>query len=295
MDAADLKIFAAVARTGSMNKATAVLHTVQSNVTARIQALEAELGCKLFERNPRGAVLTPAGRRLLPFAARAVHLFADAKRAAADDGTPSGALVIGSLESTAAVHLAPIFAEFVAANPAVDLTLKTGTTCELVEQVLDRQIDGAFVCGPVMHPHLLVEPFVQEELVILTGPSILQFGDLLAKPDFRIIVLRAGCSYRLRLEAMLAQRGIVGIRVCELGTLETIFACVSAGLGVTMLPKAMLGSVWPKMRVRSHPLPDGEGLVETVFIRHRESYAASALRSFLDLSRPARGQLGAAE
>jgi hypothetical protein len=35
--------------------------------------------------------------------------------------------------------------------------------------------------------------------------------------------------------------------------------------------------------------------VETVFIRHRESYTASALRSFLDLSRPARGQLGAAE
>src|SRR5262249_60638323 len=96
MDAADLRIFEAVARTGSMNKATAVLHTVQSNVTARIQALEAELGCKLFERNPRGAVLTPAGRRLLPFARRAVHLLAGAQRAAAHDGTPPGALVVGS-------------------------------------------------------------------------------------------------------------------------------------------------------------------------------------------------------
>jgi len=32
-----------------------------------------------------------------------------------------------------------------------------------------------------------------------------------------------------------------------------------------------------------------------VFIRHRESYTSSALRSFLELSRPARGQLGAAE
>jgi hypothetical protein len=62
-----------------------------------------------------------------------------------------------------------------------------------------------------------------------------------------------------------------------------------------LLPKAMLGSVWPKTRVRSHPLPDGEGLVETVFIRHRESYTSSALRSFLELSRPAREQLGAAE
>jgi DNA-binding transcriptional LysR family regulator len=133
-----------------------------------------------------------------------------------DDGTPSGALVIGSLESTAAIHLAPMLARFVAANPAVDLTLKTGTTCELVEQVLDRQIDGALVCGPVNHPHLLVEPFVQEELVILTGPGVVDFGDLTQWPGLRIIVLKAGCSYWLRLEAMLARRGIVGARISEL-------------------------------------------------------------------------------
>jgi DNA-binding transcriptional LysR family regulator len=115
-------------------------------------------------------------------------------------------------------------------------TLKTGTTWELVEQVLNRQIDGAFVCGPVTHPHLVVEPFVQEELVILTGPSISRFDDLLAKPDFPFIVLRL--DVRIGFGWRRCWRGIVGIRICEQGTLETIFACVSAGLGVTLLPKA---------------------------------------------------------
>ena len=63
---------------------------VQSNVTARIRQLEDELGTALFRRSRSGVVLTPAGRRLLPYAARIAGLLADAKRAVADDGHPSG-------------------------------------------------------------------------------------------------------------------------------------------------------------------------------------------------------------
>lgn len=287
MDAADLRVFQSVAGTGSMNRAAIELNTVQSNVTARIKALEDELGFALFERTNRGVTLTPAGRRLLPFAARAARLLDDAKRAVADEGTPAGTLVVGSLETTAALRLSPILAEFAATYPAVDLSLRTGTSCELVDQVLDRSLEGAFVCGPVNHPDLLVEPFVREELVVLTSPAIADFEILAAKPDLKIIVLRAGCSYRLHLEALLARRGIVGVRQLEFGTLEAIISCVSAGLGVTLLPSGLLGSVWKPGRVRMHPLPDHEKWVDTVFIRHREAYASSALRAFLDIARPA--------
>jgi DNA-binding transcriptional LysR family regulator len=286
MDAADLRVFQSVAVTGSMNKAALELNTVQSNITARIKSLEDEVGFALFERTNRGVTLTAAGRRLLPFAARAARLLDDARRAVADEGTPSGALVVGSLETTAALRLSPILAEFAATYPAVDLSLRTGTSCELVDQVLDRSLEGAYVCGPVNHPDLLVEPFVREELVILTAPAVADFEILAAKPDLKIVVLRAGCSYRLRLEAMLARRGIVGVRQLEFGTLEAIISCVGAGLGVTLLPRALLGSVWEHGRVRIHPLPDDEGWVDTVFIRHREAYDSSALRAFLDIARP---------
>jgi DNA-binding transcriptional LysR family regulator len=196
-------------------------------------------------------------------------------------------LTIGSLDTTAALHLSPVLAGYVAAYPAVDLSLRTGTTCELVEQVLDRRLDGAYVCGPANHPDLQVEPFVREELVILTTPAITSFEALSRKPDLKIVVLKAGCSYRLQLEAMLARRGIVGVRQLEFGTIEAIMACVSAGVGVTLLPRALLGSVWERGRLRIHPLPNDEGQVETVFIRHREAFASSALRAFMDMARPA--------
>src|SRR3954451_5738417 len=99
MDAADLKLFEAVARLGGMNRAATELNTVQSNVTARIQALEADIGGALFHRPSRGVSLTPAGSRLLPYADRVARLLADAQHAARDDGHPRGLLTIGSLET----------------------------------------------------------------------------------------------------------------------------------------------------------------------------------------------------
>ncbi|NJM35197.1 MAG: LysR family transcriptional regulator, partial [Rhodomicrobium sp.] len=86
MDASDLRIFEAVARLGGMNRAAAELNTVQSNVTARIRALEDELGLPLFRRSSRGVSLTAAGERLLPYAKRIAELLSEAARAARDDG-----------------------------------------------------------------------------------------------------------------------------------------------------------------------------------------------------------------
>src|SRR4051794_40764840 len=100
MDAADLRVFEAVARLGGIGRAAQELHTVQSNVTTRIRLLEQELGTRLFDRHARGVSITAAGRRLLPYAAEVSDLLARARQAAMDDGTPKGQLAIGTLETT---------------------------------------------------------------------------------------------------------------------------------------------------------------------------------------------------
>lgn len=293
MDASDLRIFAAVARHGGMNRAAAALHTVQSNVTARVRALEDEVGTALFVRHSRGVDLTPAGRRLLPYAERIAHLLADARRAARDDGAPAGPLAVGSLESTAALRLSPVLSAYVARHPAVDLVLRTGTTAELVAAVLAREIEGAFVCGPVDHPELAEETVFREELALLTAPAVRSVNALARAPDARIVVLRAGCSYRQRLEEILARRGVVNLRRLEFGTLDAILACVAAGLGVTLLPKAIAEKAARAGRIALHALPAKDATVATVFVRRRDSHLSSALVAFLEAARPARGRAAA--
>ena len=296
MDVVDLKFFEAVARLGGMNRAAAELNTVQSNVTARIKALEVDVGCPLFERRPRGVVLTAAGRRLMPYAVRAMRLIADARCAARDDGSPRGLLTIGSLETTAALRLTPLLAGYAANYPHVDLVLRTGTTRELVAATLEQSFDGAFVCGPVGRPELHEEVVFREELSLLAGPSVSSLDEALGGTsgigEVRAVVLRAGCSYRQRLETLLARRSITVGRYLEFGTLEAIFGCVAAGLGITLLSRALLGSVWTTDRVSVHSLPPAEARVETVFIRRRDAFTSSALKAFLET---AKGLLEAAE
>ncbi len=285
MDASDLRVFEAVARLGGMSRAALELNTVQSNVSARIQLLEEELGTPLFQRQSRGVSLTDAGRVLLPYASNVLGTLRDARRAVADDGIPKGRLTIGSLETTAGSRLSPLLSRYVKAHPDVDLVLRTGTTCELTQAVLASRLEGAFVCGPVGHPELVEDVIFREQLVILTAPSFRSLEDALRGSDPRIIVLRAGCSYRELLEKMLDKRGFPEPRQLEFGTLEAIFGCVEAGLGLTLLPKSLIGPVFREGRVAVHELPPEEALVETMFIRHRDSFFSSALAAFLQLAK----------
>jgi LysR family transcriptional regulator, cell division regulator len=285
MDAADLKVFEAVARLGGMNRAAVELNTVQSNITARIQALEADIGSMLLERHSRGVTLTQAGQRLLPYADKVARLLDDARRAARDDGAPRGVLTIGSLETTAALRLTPLLTRYATDNPAVDLVLRTGTTCELVGDTLGQRGDGAFVCGPVAHPELEEQVMFREELVLLAAPGVASLSAALTTGEVRLVVLRAGCSYRQMLQTLLVRRGIVVQRLLEFGTLEAIFGCITAGLGITLLPRALVGGVCDAGRVSMHALPPEDAMVETVFIRRRDRFTSSALHAFLTCMR----------
>ncbi len=294
MDSADLRVFEAVARTGGIGRAAQELHTVQSNVTTRIRLLEQELGTPLFVRHSRGVSLTPAGRRLLPYAERLRDLLAQARRAVADDGTPQGPLLLGSLETAAALRLPRILADFAQAHPAVDLSLTTGTTAELVDQVLQSRLDGALVVGPVHHPELTETAVFHEEMVLVTPRDIAGWDDLPRRPGLKIVVFRAGCSYRAQLEAVLAERGVVGVRRIEFGTLEGILGCVAAGIGVTMLPRGVIDVAWRNGPLALHPLPESQRWADTVFIRRTDAFPSSAVAAFLDLACPAPLQVASA-
>ena len=286
MDAGDLAVFAAAAKTGGITRAAETLHTVQSNVTQRIRRLEAELGVPLFNRHARGVTLTSAGAQLLPYAERSGRLLTEAKQAAADGTTARGRIAIGALESATAVRLPPVLAAYGAACPDVDIEIDTGTTAALVDAVLARRLEAAFVAGTVSHPELLAVPMVEEELVVVTAPWVDELDDLDAAgaPPLKLIVFRAGCSYRTRLETLLAERGIVNARRLEFGTLDGIIGCVGAGIGITMLPRIVVTKAAREDRVALHRLPADAARIETVLIRRHDIFVSTALTRFIEIA-----------
>ncbi|TWB58313.1 DNA-binding transcriptional LysR family regulator [Rhizobium sp. ERR 922] len=288
MDLSDLRVFEAVSRHGSMNRAAQELHTVQSNVTARIRALEEELGVSLFQRHARGVSTTPAGQRILPFVGRITKLLADARTAARDDGEPAGTLSLGSLETTTALRLSPLLGQFAKTYPQVRLVVATGTTRRLIDDVVSCRVEGAFVAGPVSHPDLEQEVIFKEELVLVTSPAIRGMEDLAGIVDLKTIVFQIGCSYRQRLESLLADMGIVTSKPLEFGSLDTIVSCVSAGVGITLLPKGVVAATVREGRVAIHELPPERSLVDTLFVRRKDAYTSSAMTALLDMIRSTR-------
>ena len=281
MELTDLLTFSAVARTGGITRAAEELNTVQSNVTQRVKALEAEIGTALFERHSRGMTLTGAGRRLLPYAQRMAALSREALLAARDDGEPKVPLNIGSMETTAAVRLPALLAGFHRRFPAVKLSLRTSTTADLVAAVLDGSLDGAFVAGPIEHADLVSTVAFREELVLVTARHIKSLKELRAatpQSGPTALVFRTGCTYRQRLEQVLTEFGWPSAIRFELGTLDGMVGCVAAGMGVTLLPRAVVGR---NDNVRVHALDPAQAQVETLFITRRAAHDYSALRGFI--------------
>lgn len=99
-----LKVFAAVARCGSVTHASGALQRAQSAVSRSIKELEASLGTELFERHPRGLLLTDFGRTLLHRTDIAFKEMQQAKNLLAQHHAGGGARLLNAPVFTLSVH-----------------------------------------------------------------------------------------------------------------------------------------------------------------------------------------------
>jgi DNA-binding transcriptional LysR family regulator len=280
-----LKIFCAVAELGSFTAAAVAVNTVQSNVTMRVKELEAELNRELFIRKKTGVILTSAGETFLGYARRILQLTEESRNALMDDGVPSGSLRLGSMETTAAIRLPPVLTGYRAQYPDVQLSLLTGTTAELIKAIENHRLDGAFVGGFHQNPALTQEEIFSEELVLLSSSQFDSLPKLIEHmPTQTVLVFRTGCFYRSTLDHWFYQVGVVPGQIMEMGTLDGILSCVAAGMGVTLLPKAIAESCSVRHALRCHTLPAEFANVSTVFIRRKDSMITSAMSAFIDLA-----------
>ncbi|MCW8881383.1 MAG: LysR family transcriptional regulator [Sedimenticola sp.] len=276
MEVSSLRIFLSVADTGGISAAAEKLHYVQSNVTARIKKLEEELGAALFVRQSRGMSLTAAGRVLRDYAERILRLelqATDAVRGTIENG---GSIRLGSMETTMAIRLPAILKELHAQMPSAEITVSTGRTEGLIRDVLEHRLDCAYVGGPVEHPEIESRVAFEEELVLVTSKEAVQQNVLL--------VFRTGCVYRARAEQWLREEGLLPYSLMEYGTLEGILGCVDAGLGCTLMPKAVVERSAFRVDVDISPIPAHIAMIQTLLIRRRDTPLSGAMRKLDQLT-----------
>lgn len=283
MDLSDLRIFRAVVEEGGITRAAERLHRVQSNVTTRIRQLEDDLGVDLFTRHGKRLHLAPAGHILVDYADKLLAL-ADEARDAVQDSHPRGTLRIGSMESTAAVRLPSVLAEYGLKYPDVTLELRTGTPGQMAAAILAGEVDAAFVAEPIADtPFDKLTVFV-EPLVIISAKNAAAFGPDSQAPN-SVIVFENGCPHRVRLDQWYASRGEMPGRTIELSSYHAMIGCVAAGMGIALLPKSVLETFPECKRLQIHELPEGQDTAETVLI-WRKGVESPKTRALTDIFEP---------
>lgn len=276
MEIKDLLIFQSVARNGSISKAADELNYVQSHVTARIKSIELSLNTKVFDRHSRGTTLNSEGRRLLIHSEKILFMVEEMHKEFQDSANPSGSLEIGTVETV--MKLPMILSTYHRNCPNVELTLKTGVNNDLINGVLERKLDGAFVTGFGKHPEIEQIEVFKEELVLIADSKRVSYDDLKNRP---LLVFNTGCSYRARLESWLSDSGIVNPKVMEFGTLETILGSVIAGLGISLVPKSTVRYLKLAGDIQCYPVSKEYRDISTVFIRQADTYLTNTMQKFI--------------
>jgi LysR family transcriptional regulator, transcriptional activator of the cysJI operon len=235
-----LTVFRKVAEQLSFRKAAEGLYLTQPAVSLQIKALEEELGVILFDRNGSHVVLTPAGAVLLKHADESARLLQEVRHAMASfSGTQSGVLTLGASTTIAQYVLPRLLSEFCALNPRVRPTLMSGNTEQIVKAIEEEKISLGFIEGPPRSRHLILQPFLEDELVLL-APATHEWAeqkeiapeDLTAAP---LLMRERGSGTRhiieLALERHHLRRSSLNV-VMELDSTEAIKSAVEAGLGV---------------------------------------------------------------
>ncbi len=276
MEFKDLQIFQSVSEHGSISRAAKSLNYVQSYVTARIKALEAELNTQLFLRHRKGTTLTSEGKKLEGYAEQIMKTMDDINKAFHDTDEPSGRLNIGTVETI--TRLPDVLSMYRRSYPDVSLSIDSDVTDKIVGKVADKKLDCAFVAGLVSHPSINKAELFKEKLMLVYSDKAATEDDL---KDMPMLVFKEGCKYRRNLERWLNDENVEEAAIVEFGTLETIIGSIKSGLGISLVPESTVKGDLERGELYGYELSSKYSEISTDFIWHKESYMTTAMNKFL--------------
>ena len=243
---AHLESFVEVARRENVSRAAEALFLTQPAITARLKALERDLGVELFVRSSRGMKLSDAGRAFLPYAERTLTTVDEGRQLVANlrQGT-FGALVIAAAPAVSTYVLPDILRVFRTTHPHVRLGVRTGHTEEVLEMVL-RADAHVGIGRPIRHPDIELIPVLDDEMLLVVSArhpfarrGKVRMDDLAAE---RLILFDRTSSYHDLTSSLFRQAGVVPASTLELDNVEAAKKMVQQGLGVALLPRMALAS-----------------------------------------------------
>jgi DNA-binding transcriptional LysR family regulator len=159
-----------------------------------------------------------------------------------------------------------VLAELVRRYPEMTLELRSGHTHLLAPAVMRGELDAALLAEPIADAHFDKAPIYNEELVIVAAAGHAPIASPADARPASVLTFEHGCPYRKRLEDWFAAHRQMPERVVEMSSHHAMLGCAVAGMGITLMPRAVLKTFPDAHLLSVHPLPPEISYAQTVLI-----------------------------
>ncbi|MEI2416414.1 LysR family transcriptional regulator [Orrella sp. JC864] len=288
MELRTLRAYVEVVRQGGFSQAAKAVHATQPTISKAVRALEDELGVILLERLPGQPIrMTAAGE--------AVYRRAQALLAERDDllkeldelrGFKRGELRLGLPPLGSSVLFAPLFAQYRARFPGIDIRLVEHGSKRLEEMLQAGDIELAASLLPVP-PQFEWQAVSREPLVVALphdhALAAASHATMKALADSPFILFDSGFALNPIILAACQRSGFAPTVAARSGQIDFIIALVAARLGVAFLPR-MIAEQHPHPGVRYVPLEEPDTVWHMVLVWRQGGYLSHAALAWLALA-----------
>ncbi|SFD90035.1 DNA-binding transcriptional regulator, LysR family [Lentibacillus persicus] len=288
-----LKTFIVVAEKNSFSEAAKILYVTQPTITSQIKSLEEELNTKLFERTTKKVALTQSAKILLKYAREIVQMNDAARKEITDmERTTYGDLGMGCSLTIGEYILPEFLKQFKEMYPLIQIQVNIANSQAIISSIKDQLIDVGLIETPIEDEQICLEPFLEDELVLIAAPDYFPEVDnyltIEQVKNAPLIFREEGSGTRSVVNHYMEKAGLTKNDlqiVMELGSTEAIKAAVESGLGVSFISKNAIKKEQKLGLLKAYSISEIK-LKRSFYIAHRKKHVLkSTTELFLDTLR----------
>jgi len=287
VDFGQVEAFLQVAQHHSFSRAAEVLQLTQPSITARIQALERELGEELFERGGRGVSLTDAGNAFRPYVERLLQTLQEGRDAVEEvRNIQLGSLRLGSAITISTYVLPGILHRFCQGFPGVDVFIRTGRSEQVLSMLLSDEVHVGLVRS-LANAEVETIDLYEDEIVLVAPPEHrfaasrrTRIAEAAGEPN---VLFDRGSSYYGLINNFFRQAGVIPNVAMELDSLEATKRMVEVGLGIALIPLVTVERELSAGTLVKVDIVDAEPIkrpISLIYRRHRKR--PRTVQAFID-------------
>ena len=237
IDISDIRSFVSVAELKSITAAAHKLNYLQSNMTAKIKKIENHYKKQLFIRKPKGVELTAAGMHLYAQYKKMLFTWEETENKIYQQ---ENYLRFGTNTSLGGMRFYSSFSQLYEAYPDLSITMKTGATSYIEDEILNGNLDIAYVLGYPKHKNLQYIQKAEDQLVII-GKNVINYDNLADCLNHQNILLASEeCCYATTLDHIYQDYHLTKGELTHIYDHEALVNFTQLGMGISMIAKSLI-------------------------------------------------------